>query len=155
MLTQEELKQLLEYDPATGKWRWLIKRAHNCKDGWFNGHVSKTGYHTIRIQNKLYKCSRLAWLWMTGNFPEHLIDHIDGNKLNDCFSNLRDVPQRVNAKNRNNFVGKTLPGTCYDKQRNKYSAQITVDYKNIALGRYTTELEAHKAYLKAKEIYHC
>ena len=154
MINLEELQTKLEYNPDTGLFRWLDKGPVTRKPGWFAGHISKTGYHTIRIYKKLYKASRLAWLLYHKTPPVYFIDHIDGNPLNNKIENLRDVPQSKNAQNRHRFVGKCLPGTCYDASRHKYVAQITVNYKNIHLGRFEKETEAHLAYLKAKEKYH-
>jgi hypothetical protein len=63
------------------------------------GTVNSHGYRIIGIDNLDYRSGRLAWFYMLGKWPIFEIDHIDGNKLNDIWENLRDVTNTVNCQN--------------------------------------------------------
>lgn len=77
------------------------------------------------------------------------IDHRDGDRTNNKIDNLREVTNQQNCFNR---IG--TKGYFFDKERNKFLAQIKVNKDKIYLGRFDTELEARNAYLEAKEKYH-
>ena len=79
---------------------------------------------------------------------DNIIDHIDGVKTNNHISNLRNVTNQENSFNTR------ARGCSFDKARGKYKAQITLNKKNIHIGRYDTEQEAHQAYVKAKREMH-
>lgn len=100
---------------------------------------------------------RYIWLYVHGKWPDGVIDHIDGNAMNNRLDNLRDVSQHVNTQNNrkarsNNRSG--FLGVHFDKNRNLYKAEITMAGKNRHLGRFNTPEEAHEAYLKAKRELH-
>lgn len=88
----EELKKHISYDPVTG----VIKRLDRV-NGY--GSIDHYGYLVIKIKGRQYKAHRLAWLYHYGKWPEHNIDHINRNKLDNRIANLRDVPQAVNVYN--------------------------------------------------------
>ena len=83
-----------------------------------------------------------------------VVDHIDSNPLNNNVKNLRIVTQRENIS-KEIILKKILPiGVCFDKSRNKYIAQITINSKHMNLGRYNTPEEASQAYQnKLKTIF--
>jgi len=115
--------------------------------------VSSTGYKncgtTIDGKKIGVSCHQLAWYLMTNEIPD-IIDHIDGDRSNNKFSNLRSITKR-----KNNFNRKNVKGYDYHKGRNKcWCARIEVDGKRINLGYFYTEEEAKQAYLDAKKIYH-
>jgi hypothetical protein len=91
------LREVLHYDPATGKWRWLKSRGGNRGEA---GTLRKDGRHQIRLEGKCYLASRLAWLYMTGKWPTQQIDHIDRKPGNDKWTNLRSASPSENLKNR-------------------------------------------------------
>ena len=78
-----------------------------------------------------------------------LVDHENGNTLDNRKSNLRIATNEVNQHNRH-----SVKGYSWNKKDRKWKAFITVNYKLIYLGRYTTEAEARSAYLAAKKKYH-
>jgi hypothetical protein len=149
-MTQEELKKLITYDPDTGILKWIKPRntraakPENISDGF----PHNKGYMQIGINKKRYFVHRIIWLYMTGNFPKYQIDHINGVKTDNRFSNLREVTNQ-----QNNFNNKAK-GYCFVKDRNKYLASIYVDGKNISLGLFKTKEEARASYLEAKMKYH-
>ena len=89
-LTQEYLKSILDYDLDTGIFTWKINKAKRTKIGDIAGW-SYNGYREIEINDKKYKAHRLAWLYVYGEMPNKLIDHIDGNRSNNKISNLREA----------------------------------------------------------------
>jgi len=102
----------------------------------------------IRNLNKKYKSLRAHRLLM--NEPINmLVDHINGNGLDNRKSNLRIADDTIN--NHNNTKAK---GYCWHKKNKIYTAYITANKKKIYLGSYNTEAEARAAYLKAKQKYH-
>ena len=147
-LTQAELKEKLEYNPETGIFTWLINKKI--------GYLDKDGYLIITIKCKHYRAHRLAWLYMTGSWPVNQIDHIDRNRINNIFENLRDVTNTQNHWNegysKNNTSG--YKGVYWYKPYKKWKAQISVNGKHIHLGYFDIPEEAAKAYREAKEKYH-
>jgi hypothetical protein len=78
-----------------------------------------------------------------------VIDHIDENKINNCVANLRITNQSGNQQNR-----KDAKGCYFYKASQKWVARIMINHKQIHLGYYNTEEEAHEAYLDGKRKYH-
>jgi hypothetical protein len=152
MITHEELKKVLSYDPNTGLFVWLRITGNRAKVGSIAGANSK-GYVVITINNIRYHAHQLAWFYITGHWAPHHIDHINRNPSDNRFSNLRPATHRENLFNRgpnkNNKIG--LKGV--SKYRNKYSAQIHVSGKKNFLGYYLNPEDAHKAYCLAAEKY--
>jgi hypothetical protein len=142
-LTQERLKELLDYSPENGEFVWKVQRAGNAKVGQRAG-TCYNGYISIKVDLKLYPAHRLAWLYVYGCFPEKplVIDHIDRNPSNNRICNLRAVTQVVNQYNR--------PSRGTAPHKNKWQARLKKGDKLLYLGLYDTEEEAHNVYLRAK-----
>ena len=117
-LTQSRLKEILHYDPITGIFTWIVANSKSIKIGNVAGCIKPDGYRCIRVDNKDYKASRLAWLYMKGYFPEHEVDHEDRVRHNDRWKNLRHLTHSCNLKNRgvnsNNTSG--ITGVNWDKR---------------------------------------
>lgn len=122
------------------------------------GHLGKQGYLQICINRKLMQAHRLAWLYMHGELPKNIIDHIDGNKANNRILNLRDIDRKGNSQNtkkaKSTNKASGLLGVSKNKKLNKFTARITVSYKSIFLGLFDTPELAHDAYVKAKRRLH-
>lgn len=121
------------------------------------GCINAGGYVVIRVDGVLYRANRLAWLLMTGAWPDGTIDHKDGDRSNDRWRNLRDVPHLVNMQNlraarADNKTG--LLGVCIDKDRGKFKAQIRIDGRNVLIGRFDSAQAAYSAYIDAKRKHH-
>lgn len=113
--------------------------------------VKKNGKYihlTFKYNGKLYYTLAHHFIWFSANgiVPE-CIDHINGDGSDNRIINLRDVKQQLNCFNKKNTKG-------YTKNGKKFQAMIGINYKQIPLGTYETEWEAHKAYIDAKKIYH-
>ena len=155
MITQEELKHLIHYDPETGVFTNTTNRRY-ATPGKTSGTIDANGYRVISINCEKFYGHRLAWLYMIGEIPENSIDHIDGNPSNNKWDNLRHSEHKENIRNckisKNNKSG--YKGVFWDKQAQKYIAKIKVNYKNIYLGRSSCPKEAHKMYCEAADKYH-
>lgn len=155
-LDQETIKELLNYNPKTGVWTWMkVKNRKDLSDN-VAGHINSWGYRVIRIFGKDYRSSRLVWLYMTGNWPPTTIDHIDRNKSNDCWSNLRICSSSENLCNREIFNNNTsgYRGVMWNKQRKKWQSFISTNGKKIYLGLFSNKEDAIKKRKEAELLYH-
>ena len=153
-ITAETLRQLLEYCPETGHFFRRI-RAGRSGVGVIAGTIESNGYVRIEISGRPYRAHRLAFLYMTDAWPLNEVDHIDGNKTNNRWSNLRDVTDSVNLQNRKRATRRNKLGVlgvyfC----KGKYLAGININGKRKHLGTFPTAEEAHLAYLDAKRMHH-
>ncbi len=150
MLTQEELKNKLHYNPDTGVFtrRKLGKKQYGVTGG-YNGK----GYLRITVGEKRYYSHRLAWLYMYGAFPSGEIDHKNHIRDDNRISNLRDVDGKTNHKNismyKNNISGCT--GVCF--KANRWVATINVDKETINLGSFVEFHEAVNARKNGEVLY--
>ena len=154
----EDLKQSLDYNPETGEFRWKLSIGGRATAGSPAGNVHiKNKRLQIQFQGKNYYAYRLAWLLTYGMWPVQMIDHIDGNPLNNRINNLRDVSSRVNLQNQRKAKpsNKTaFLGVSFRKDTGKFQARININGKKVCLGCFTTPEEAHAAYLAAKRKSH-
>src|ERR1044071_2910394 len=125
-LTQQRLRELLSYNPEMGEFWWNHNPAWRaCMNARMAkkpaGTIHSFGYRILRIDGKLYRAGRLVWLYMTGEWPE-VIDHIDLDRANDKFNNLRDATYSQNGQNKrkqsNNTSG--YKGVTYHKAAGKW-----------------------------------
>jgi hypothetical protein len=151
----KRLTEIIDYNPETGKFTWLINPCKNIKAGTEAGCVSD--YRYITINKKRYGAHRLAWLYFYKQMPTMQIDHKNGNKLDNRIENLRLATPMQNGQNRhkaqkNNAHGKL--GLNYDKTKKLWRARIGIDNKRIYLGKFKTQEAAYEAYLAAKRELH-
>jgi len=156
MLTAERLRELLKYDRNTGVFHRRIDSGKRWKAGEVAGSIHKhNGYGINRVDGKDYFSHRLAWLYVTGEWPSRDIDHIDGNKTNNRFANLREVSEMVNAQNQKRAHSGTHSGILgVYPVGNRWKAMICIEKKPIYLGSFATPEEASAAYLAAKRLHH-
>ena len=153
MLTAELLRELLAYDPETGSFWWRVSRGNRAAG---SGAASENfRCLSIKINGRNHKAHRLAWLYVHGEWPAGVIDHIDGNWRNNRLANLRDVTQLVNCQNRRTATRNNWAGLLGVRARKYgFDARIVVSGKSIYLGGFKTAEEAHTAYLQAKRQLH-
>lgn len=158
LVTAEQADDLLHYCPVTGNFTWRQDRGGGAKAGDIAGTVTSTGYRQIHAAGRLYFAHRLAWLLTHGDWPSGVIDHIDGDGMNNRIENLRDVSVAMNQQNQrraqrsNKSSG--LLGAHFDRRTGRWLAKISKANRTLNLGRYDTAAEAHAAYMEAKRTIH-
>ena len=167
----DTLRQLLRYEPETGKLFWREREpamfeagrhsAERSATAWNSRYAGKVaftalegegGYQRGRIYGQLYKAHRVAWTIFYGCWPEHEIDHIDGDKSNNRITNLRDVPHMLNCRNRRlqktNTTG--YSGLTWRRDTKKWRACIHVNGRPTTIGSFATKEEAIDARKRAQ-----
>lgn len=136
MLDQEKVRDLFEY--RDGILYWKIKPANNAEIGSVAGSIQSNGYCYISIDSKLYRRSRLVFLYHHGYIPEYNIDHKNRRKLDDRIENLREVTQQCNSRNTGNFSNNIsgVKGVSWCKRYEKWHSQIGLNKKRYNLGYY-------------------
>lgn len=157
MLTQDFIREILDYKSETGifVWKTIASKNSSNKIGDVAGSIDPQGYRRIGIARKYYMEHRLAWLYVYGEWPKEQIDHIDNDRSNNRIENLRDVNQSINqhnqirahSHNHNGYLG-------VHPHRDKFRARIRINGEDKHLGLFCTPEEAHIAYLNAKRIFH-
>ena len=153
---QEFLKSRLSYDQGTGLFT-RIKSVPGNKGsaGSLAGSIGGHGYILINFRGEKKGAHRLAWMYMTGEWPAHDVDHINGDRADNRWSNLRAADDSLNAQNQrmayaNNKTGYLGASRC----GKRYKAQIQVNGKVMHIGLFDSALEAHKAYVIKKRELH-
>lgn len=150
-------RERLDYDPLTGLFT-RKETARRWKAGTVLTGTLSHGYVRVWIDGHQIAAHRLAWLWMTGEWPSQDIDHLDGNRANNAWANLRNVDRSTNlenqrgAKSHNRSTG--LLGAYKSPAPGRFIARISVKGKHKSLGSFDSAEEAHKAYVAAKRILH-
>lgn len=152
--SKEVLTQMLSYDRETGNLHWLHRpvdmfansahsAAHTCAK-WNSRMAGKpalnskhgAGYRHGAIFGVDALAHRVAWKIETGEEPDQ-IDHIDGDRANNRFSNLRGVSSLENNRNAARHVDNISGHTgVRETKSGKWQAYITVDYREVMLGTY-------------------
>jgi hypothetical protein len=156
ILTQNELKLLLHYDPDTGFFTRLKTVSSNAVFGSKAGWINDEGYICIGIKGKAYKAHRLAFLYMTGAFPKNDCDHINMIKSDNRWINLRESTKSENRCNIKRMANNTTghKGVTFNKRDNVYVAQIKINKKHIYLGSFKDVDDAARCYKNNVEKYH-
>jgi hypothetical protein len=155
-ITASRLRDILEYNPDTGFFAWKVRFGKRGVVGRRAGTVDVAGYEVVTINKKRHKSHRLAWLYMTGNWPAVAVDHRNGIRTDNRFCNLREAGWDDNQQNRghqsNNKSG--YIGVSWDEHAGKWRAGIRYAGKGYNLGNFTDPEMAHKAYLEKKAELH-
>jgi hypothetical protein len=153
MITQELIKKYFNY--KDGRLIWSKTTSRLSVAGTEAGTINKRGYRQICFINKIYKEHRLIYLYHYGHLPK-LIDHIDGNKLNNKIENLRPATVSQNAYNAKlkstNKSG--VKGVSWDTKSNKWRAQCSLNGKAQLLGFYDTISNAKFVVEEYRNKYH-
>jgi len=151
-VSQQRLREVLTYDPETGIFTSLNKRPQ------FRGKTlgwKSEGYTLIKVDGRPYRAARLAWIFMTGAEPTLVVDHINGQRSDDRWVNLRQLTIAQNCQNRRvGHAGSSSRFLGVAADRGLWRADIMVNGIAHRLGRFKTEEAAHAAYLTAKRKLH-
>ena len=148
-LSADDLRKLLHYDPDTGVFIWRVQRGPR-RAGDVAGRDCH-GYRTLHLGRRSYMMHRLAWLYMTGYLPPIQIDHINLDKSDNRFCNLRLATKSENQANVRVRKDSTsgLKGVYLCKDIGRWQAYITVAGKRRSLGYFDAPERAHAAYQDA------
>lgn len=151
MIDHEDLLKQLDYEPATGVFRWRVNKAR-VSVGTPAGRISN-GYVVIKLNQKEHQAHRLAWFYVYKRWPESQIDHKDRVRHNNRLDNLREATNKQNHENlglsRVNTSG--VAGVRWDASRGKWFAFIRHHGRMKNLGRYASKMEAVAARRQAEK----
>jgi hypothetical protein len=172
--TPETLRQLLRYEPDTGKLFWLprdqtfftkgnSKRSPQGRANlWNSANAGKEalvtdskGYRQGTLFGKTVKAHRIAFAIFHGRVPSGHIDHINANRSDNRIENLRECSNAENCRNTSSMKGGTsnFLGVCWYARNKRWHSQITVNRRRLHLGFFRDEEEAAKAYDAAAEAH--
>lgn len=154
-LTHARVRELLDYEPDTGWLIWKVQRPGKpagTRAGYINGTPETCqGYREIWIGKRVYHAARLVVFWMTGEWPAETVDHINLDRTDDRWPNLRLATQQENCANR--AMPKTnksgFKGVSWCKGSSKWYASIKINGKSRNLGTYLNIQDAAAAYAEA------
>ncbi len=154
MITQERIRELFVYDPLTGLLTNRVSRSSRAQVGEIAGCLNERGYCQVWIDGIKYYEHRVIWCYMTGQWPEE-VDHRDGVRSNNEWTNLREVTRSQNCCNADyTTAASTLKGVYRRSDRPKWRSVISAGGQFHHLGDFDTADEAHKVYLEAAERLH-
>lgn len=154
-LLLDTVLERLNYNPATGVFRWKVRAAYNVPKGSVAGTIEAHGYVSIGIDGSAYYAHRLAWLYMTGEWPKQILDHRNRVKTDNRWENLRETTNSGNQQNRIRPASTNKTGFFGAiKHGRSYQSKIIVDGQRIYLGSFQNAEAAHNAYMSAKRKYH-
>ncbi len=140
-LSAQKLREALDYSLETGIFTRKIRTSNRVKIGDVAGSVKPHGYVKINVGGHgCFYAHRLAWLYVTGEWPVGSLDHKNGDTADNRFSNLREATRSQNAINRRSR-GVRFNGS-------KWTAQIGAENKSVHIGSYGSEGDARAAYLE-------
>lgn len=157
-ITPELCRQLLRYEPETGKLYWLSRSLYSWTVAFAGKEaftsVDNHGYRRGAILQVFFKAHRVIWAMNYNHWPDGEIDHIDGDRTNNRLANLRCVTTSQNQKNakhsrRNSTSGVT--GVYWNAADQRWRAQIGVDGEKLTLGSHLSLKDATAA-RRAAEI---
>jgi hypothetical protein len=150
-LTADRLREVLDYNPATGIFTCRVSRGGRAggRIGSVVGRMRKRdGYIVMMVDRKTYAAHRLAFLWMTGGWPQDHVDHINRNTSDNRWSNLRAATIAENMANsvrrRGTKRDVTLPRGVYKLPSGRFQAKYG---KDGYIGLFDTPEDARAAVL--------
>jgi len=151
--TAERLRKLLNYDPKTGIFTWRVAPVKWISPGDPAGYSERSAYVRIGIFGRYYRAHRLAWLYVHGEWPPSMIDHINGDPSDNRLANLRVATASQNQGNakprKDNAYG--TKGVTWHKSHKKWQARIVIDGKQTHLGHFADKQAAIETYRRAAE----
>ena len=154
-LTQAHLKEILNYNPNSGIFKWKVFGPGKRKNLVARTINNIVGYVYITIDRQHYLASRLAFLWMEEYFPEFKVDHRNRVRVDNRWENLRHVNTQCNARNSSIRETNTsgITGVRWNKQNKNWLARIIVAGRDVDLGSFKSKKDAAQARWKGEKKY--
>lgn len=156
MLDPIKVREALDYNELTGEMIWKVRpRSHFNSDrgcnifntshsGTVAGTTGNHGYRQVNLFGKIYLVHRVIMLMKNSEMPEHDVDHINGNRVDNRLCNLRLATRRENLKNRmlstKNSSG--INGVSWDKRYKNWTARIRIEGKYLYIGNFENKEDA-------------
>ena len=154
-LTQKRLLELVTYDQESGDFMSRVSRGNAAPAGKRLGFLVK-GYVSFAVDYRTYRAHRLAWLYVYGEFPDGMVDHINGVRTDNRIANLRLADSRVNQENLRTSKANNKLGVLgvHQMKSGKFRACIQTNRKQVHIGVYESLEHARAAYLETKRRLH-
>ncbi len=149
-MKHDELLSLIDYNRETGEIRLKVDSTKK-RAGDIAGDVNIHGYKRLHLKGRRYLAHRVAWFYVTGDWPSGIIDHIDRNPTNNAWSNLRLATKSQNAANMLRRIGISGAKGVYPQRNGRWQAKITINGVVSCLGTYDTVQAASDAYFAASQ----
>lgn len=154
-VTQDRVRYLLDYDPVLGTLIWRNPTSERVVEGGQAGTVASNGRRYVNLDNKRYLAHRLVWFYVHGVWPVANLSAKNNDYDDLRLANYHELSPSDTVRQ----GGVRSPGTsgirgvCWDKQKKKWLAHITVDYRSVNLGRFNSKEEAAEARQAAEKRY--
>lgn len=146
-LALDRVREVLEYHPDTGHFTWRKRLSPSGGPGDIAGVKNTRGYILLSIDNVRVYAHRVAWFYVNGEWPKDQIDHINGERADNRWCNLREASSSENACNGrlrpSNKSGYT--GVSWEKAKKRWVARAVKNGKQYVIGRFMTKEEANDA----------
>ena len=154
-VTQQLVREIVHYDPESGVFTWLKKyspKSTRIHVGQQAGGLGRDGYIRINIAGVTVGAHRLAFLYMDGYLPEQSVDHVNRNRADNRWANLREATQQCQMRNksmmRNNSSG--ITGIYWCKVKRKWRVEIG-EQRSRFVGLFSDLLDAAYARFAAEQ----
>lgn len=153
-ISQEGLKELLNYDPLSGVFSWRCSVTNSVRTGQQAGSLHSSGYRNLQLNLKTYREHKLVWLYVYGTYPTDNLDHINGIRNDNRITNLRLATRSQNSCNRGKGSNNSTGFKGVTPVNDKYRARVASCKKYFNLGTFPSAELAHQAYCKKASELH-
>ena len=145
--TQKRLRELFYYVAETGYLQRHKPRTNKVAFGCCS--LATPGHYQVWVDGALYPAHVIIWVLVTGEWPDRDIDHANGVKTDNRWSNLRKASRSQNSANRKIHCNNVLGFKGVSPKGSRFLAIVVKDYKVVYRGTFLTPERAHAAYIKA------
>lgn len=165
----EVLRQLLRYEPDTGKLFWQVRAVSWFANGayaasWNTKYAGKEaftakdrdGYYAGSVLGRIIRAHRVIFAIVNGHWPKHQVDHVNGIRSDNTSKNLRAATCSENARNKTACASNSsgFKGVHFCKDTGRWRAVLRINGRTKYLGRFYSAEEAARIYADAAERYH-